>query len=295
MTSGAMQFPSENARQAFDKLVSELPELIHKQCHDYDELYGYKLLEEGPAEAVQFYSKEHAHALLFKFLKANTFSYEGAAKQLVGALNWRRQFQPLKAAFAEEHDERLLAAGYISHDASAAPNTRTVTWNLYGKLAACKDLFADQDTFIRYRVGLMERGIQALDFLDPDNCCMTQVHDYEDVSVWNMNADVKKCSRRVIAIFQDHYPELLYAKYFVNVPAILRWVYDVVRAFVSEETSRKFVVLNDGTKLAAYLTGVPASYGGAAPATLAELPKPTLRPSAYALFLLQKHISEELD
>ncbi|AAS51473.1 ACR247Wp [Eremothecium gossypii ATCC 10895] len=295
MPSDMLQFPSENDRQTFERLVSELPDLIHKRCHDYDELYGHKLLEEGPAEVAKFYSKDHAHALLFKFLKANAFSYEGAVKQLVSTLNWRREFQPLKAAFAEEHDERLMAAGYISYDASAAPNTRTVTWNLYGKLGACKDLFADQDTFIRYRVGLMERGLQALNLLDPDNCSMTQVHDYKDVSVWNMNADVKKCSRRVIAIFQDHYPELLYAKYFVNVPTILRWVYDVVRAFVSEETSRKFVVLNDGTKLAAYFAGVPAAYGGTAPATLAELPKPASRPSPYALFLLQKHISEELD
>ena len=133
-------------------------------------------------------------------------------------------------------------------------NKKAVTWNLYGQLVKKKELFQNVDKFVRYRIGLMEKGLSLLDFTSADNCYMTQVHDYKGVSLWRMDSDIKNCSKTVIGIFQKYYPELLYAKYFVNVPTIFGWVYDLIKKFVDESTRKKFVVLTDGNKLGQYLS-----------------------------------------
>lgn len=101
-----------------------------------------------------------------------------------------------------------------------------------------KELFQNVDKFVRYRIGLMEKGLSLLDFTSSDNNYMTQVHDYKGVSVWRMDSDIKNCSKTVIGIFQKYYPELLYAKYFVNVPTVFGWVYDLIKSSLTKPPER---------------------------------------------------------
>ncbi|SCU87603.1 LADA_0E05028g1_1 [Lachancea dasiensis] len=285
-----MKFDNGTEQATFDKVVSELPSLIKTKCKGYDELYGYQLL---PGD---YYKESIVKALLYKFCKANNFEYEGTTSALCDTLNWRREFDPLSAAFSERHDDALVNVGILTKYPKEDSNKRVVTWNLYGALITQKHVFDDINKFLRYRIGLMERSIGLLDFEDESNNFVAQVHDYDGVSMWRMDPQIKKCTKQVIAVFQKHYPELLSAKFFINVPSLLTWVYDVVKKFVNEETRKKFVVLNDGSKLGQYLTSAPSKlYGGNSKDTLQAQNVKEVKPSDYTLYLFEQKVSADVE
>ncbi|KAG0668884.1 Non-classical phosphatidylinositol transfer protein (PITP) [Maudiozyma exigua] len=291
-----MKFDAKEDEAVFKKVVKHLPELIEKKCQNYDEIYGYKIIPGNDESLTEYYDKEIAHAIIFKYCKAYNFQYHIIIEKIKNVLNWRRDFNPLSAAFKEVHDPELVEVGLLTHYPNEEPNKKVVTWNIYGKLIKKKHLFKEANKFLRYRIGLMERSLRLIDFTDDDNNYMAQVHDYKGTSVWKMDSDMKKCVKNIIAIFQDYYPELLSAKYFVYVPTFLSWVYDVIKKFVDESTRKKFVVLNDGKKLGKYLPDCPsAQYGGKDTKTLQEENIAEIRPTEYALYLLEKQIIEDVD
>jgi len=109
----------------------------------------------------------------------------------------------------------------------------------------------------------MERAIeQGCDFITTD--AIVQVHDYRDTSMFSMSAVTRRASKSTIQIFTDHYPEFLAAKFFVNVPRVLAWVFGAISNFLSKETVAKFVVLSDARDLGHYVDvdELPEWYGG---------------------------------
>lgn len=290
-----MKFENDNQRKVFDQVFTDLPKIITEKCEGYDELYGYKLNpEDDKGVAEKYYDKEVAQHLIYKMCKAFQFQKPQVVERIVNVLNWRKEFDPLSAAFFEAHSSELEDVGVITQYPEEAPNKRVVTWNLYGQLVKKKHLFKDADKFIRYRIGLMEKGLRLLQFTDEDNNYMTQVHDYKGVSVFRMDGDIKKCTKQVIDIFQKYYPELLWAKYFVNVPVVFSLVYGMVKQFVDEQTMSKFVVLSEGKKLVQYLKFAPKDYGGKQ-GNLKQQNISTVKPTAYGLYLLEKHNNEDID
>ena len=291
-----LKFEAADEQKVFEEVFEELPQLIKTKCKGYDELYGYKLnfKDEDQQVVKKYYDEEIAKHLIFKICKAFQFNKDQVTQRIVDVLNWRREFNPLSAAFLETHNPELEEVGVITQYPEEAPNKRVVTWNLYGQLVKRKELFKDADKFIRYRIGLMEKGLRLLQFQSDDNNYMTQVHDYKGVSVFRMDGNIKKCTKQVISIFQQYYPELLWAKYFVNVPAVFSWVYGVVKQFVDEQTMSKFVVLSDGKKLSQYLKSAPSDYGGKQQG-LKEQNIQNVRPTEYGLYLLEKQNNEDID
>lgn len=90
-----------------------------------------------------------------------------------------------------------------------------------------------------------------------------QVHDYLSVRFLRMDPLVRAASRRTIALFQAHYPEMLSRKFFVNVPLVMGWMFAAMKAFMAKETARKLTMLSYGEQLVAELgEGVPTEYGG---------------------------------
>ena len=98
---------------------------------------------------------------------------------------------------------------------------------------------------------------------------MLQVHDYQSVSFFRMDPHVKAASKETIQTFSMVYPELLAHKYFVNVPAIMGWMFGVMKLFLAPATLRKFHPMASGTTLATELPGIvatlPKEYGGQGP------------------------------
>ncbi|KAK9237986.1 CRAL-TRIO domain-containing protein [Lipomyces kononenkoae] len=249
---------SETELTSFNDLISALPALLEEA--EYSELYGHDLTERSTTTDV----------LVLKFLVANKYDVTQAREQLLETLKWRKSFKPLSAAFEETHGSKFNGLGYITED-KANSGGEVITWNLYGQIENNHDVvFGDVDAFLRWRVGLMEKGLRLLDF-SSKRTQISQVHDYLNVSFFRMDPHAKKASKATVALFQRHYPELLGKKYFVNVPYVMSWMFTAMKLFVSRETMEKFVVLSHGSYLAEY-TGawVPEAYGGKGP-SLTEL------------------------
>ena len=123
----------------------------------------------------------------------------------------------------------------------------------------------------------MELGVQQLKLNEitelipdggPDPYQAIQVHDYKSVSFFRLDPVVKAASKETIQTFSMAYPELLAHKYFVNVPAIMGWMYGAMKLFLAPATLKKFHPMTSGTTLGAELKGIAASlpteYGGQA-------------------------------
>jgi len=96
---------------------------------------------------------------------------------------------------------------------------------------------------------------------------MIQVHDYLNVKFFRMDPSVRTATKKVIDVFSTAYPELLREKFFVNVPAIMGWMFTAMKVILSRNTTRKFHPITNGINLAREFPGsvsekIPKVYGG---------------------------------
>lgn len=108
--------------------------------------------------------------------------------------------------------------------------------------------------------------------VDHDPYKILQVHDYKSISFLRQSPVVKTASTETIKIFAQNYPELLKEKFFVNVPALMGFIYTFMKLFVAAKTIKKFHPMSNGGNLAremATSSGVkglgellPKEYGG---------------------------------
>lgn len=98
-----------------------------------------------------------------------------------------------------------------------------------------------------------------------------QVHDYLSISFFRQSPAVKAASKETIRVFALAYPELLKEKFFVNVPAIMGFIYGAMKLFVAPKTIKKFHPMSNGGALALEFPDskvenlgekLPAAYGG---------------------------------
>jgi phosphatidylinositol transfer protein SFH5 len=275
-----------------DILHAALPSLLAEASHT--EMWGVELnsdtLSHAPTQIV-----------LQKFLNANNQDVEKAKEQLLAALKWRGKVNPLGLMKQEFDGAKFGGLGYVTvYDVDAKDGAgkgkKIISWNVYGGVKDIKATFGDVEEyasllplrspssptiltlhrFIKWRTALMELSILPLDLphatgpLDPgkpDPYQITQVHDYLSVSFLRMDPHIKAASKEVISVFSTAYPELLSTKYFVNVPAIMGWVFSAMKLFLSKETLRKFHPLAWGSSLAGDIGGavgekLPKAYGG---------------------------------
>ncbi|KAK9383164.1 CRAL-TRIO domain-containing protein [Kockiozyma suomiensis] len=237
--------------QGFTDFKSAIPAVVKEV--DYSEIYAHNILDTESASV---------DSILLKYLVANAYDVPAARAQIMATLKWRKEFRPLSAAFEEIHDSKFDGLGFITEDESK-PDGDIITWNLYGQAAGKPEVvFGDLDQFLRWRVGVMERGLQLLDF-SSSRTKIDQVHDYMNVSFLRMDPNAKRASKAAVAIFSSHYPELLGKKYFVNVPLLMGWMFSAMKLLVSKETLSKFVVLSYANQLVQYMgPEIPETYGG---------------------------------
>jgi hypothetical protein len=158
------------------------------------------------------------------------FELDQTKEMLTKSIKWRIEFKAdeiLSETFPASIFEKV---GFIH---KRDKENRPVTYNHYGGLDN-KQIFGELDRFLRWRVQLMEKGVQLLDFVNVDQ--MIQVHDYKLVAYSNYDSTVKTASKNVSQILQDNYPELLVYLFFIimiflplfflfNITDILIYVY----------------------------------------------------------------------
>ncbi|KAG6114122.1 hypothetical protein E4U13_003506 [Claviceps humidiphila] len=250
------------------KLTARLSDITNKAKHS--EMWGVEL------------SPSSAHAptqvVLLKFLRANNNQVDAAEKQLLSALEWRKEMQPAKLVTEAFPRAKFGDLGYVTTHKDAAGKETVITWNIYGAVKNNKTTFGNVQEFLRWRTALMELGVQKLNLNDitkplaeddEDIYRMLQVHDYLSVSFFRMDPAVKTASKQTIQTFSMAYPELLSHKYFVNVPAIMGWMFGFMKLFLAPATLRKFHPMTSGTSLSTELkslvASLPKEYGGQGP------------------------------
>lgn len=132
--------------------------------------------------------------------------------------------------------------------------------------------------FIKWRVALMELAVKDLklgeatsvmEYDGEDPYQMIQVHDYQNVRFLRMNPTIRAATKKTIEVFSMAYPELLREKFFVNVPAIMGWMFTAMKMFLSKNTTRKFHPITNGVNLAhefpTLVDQLPKAYGGKGP------------------------------
>lgn len=126
----------------------------------------------------------------------------------------------------------------------------------------------------------MELAVQELNMKDAttvieydgekDPYQMIQVHDYLNVKFFRMDPAVRAATKKTIDVFSTAYPELLREKFFVNVPAIMGWMFSAMKLILSRNTTRKFHPISNGANLAREFNAsvsdkIPKVYGGKGP------------------------------
>ncbi|KAG2011423.1 SEC14 cytosolic factor [Coprinopsis cinerea AmutBmut pab1-1] len=254
--------------EALKKFRADLPNIFEEAFPDRKDartavvtIWGVPLDPNGTKDA-------RASVVLMKFLRARNLNPTAAREMLVGTLRWRESFN-IEAALKEEFPQDLF--GKLAHVHGVDKENRPIVYNLYGANPDIKAVFADVQRFIRWRVALQERSTCQLDFTEVDQ--MIQVHDYEGVGLTSRDANSKAAASEATNIFQSHYPELLYKKFFINVPTLLNWIFWAFKPIIPAATLAKMSVVGSGTSAIKKALGphiddnnLPKRYGGASEA-----------------------------
>ncbi|RCK64211.1 Phosphatidylinositol transfer protein SFH5 [Candida viswanathii] len=285
-------------------LIGSIPKILAKLDNpEYDEIFGHRInTTEKP-----YVDESIRNEILLKFLAADGYDLDLATKRITQTLNWRNKFQPLSAAFEEDFDDELNELGVVTNFPKS--KLHITTWNLYGNLKNPKKIFEKfgannknvelpGSQFLRWRIGLMEKSLQLIDFTSKDNNKIAQVHDYNNVSIFRIDPGMKKATKEIITIFGDNYPELLSTKFFINVPLLMGWVFTFFKTIgvISQETLDKFQVLNHGDLLEFFSKSeLPKNYGGDVDKTLFKLDvEELIELSEYGEVVLKKIGDEEI-
>ncbi|KAF5682708.1 SFH5-phospholipid transporter [Fusarium circinatum] len=262
--------PAENPatpETPLTKLNARLEDIFTKTLHK--EMWGVQLtnIDHVPTKVV-----------LQKFLRANNDDPVAAEKQLTQALEWRKKMNPTALVTQTFDKSKFGDLGYVTVHKGENDKETIITWNIYGAVKDNKATFGNVEEFIKWRAAIMELSVQKLKLdqvTEPipeggeDPYQMIQVHDYLNVSFFRMDPAVKAASKETISVFSMAYPELLAHKYFVNVPAIMGWMFGAMKLFLAPATLRKFHPMTSGTTLATELKGIvstlPKEYGGQGP------------------------------
>lgn len=176
---------------------------------------------------------------------------------------WRKDFN-MTTLTSETFPKEVSELGTVhGFDKQGCP----VTYNFYGGMSEDLVLTPEKgvETFIRWRVQLMEKAIAKLDW-EKDIETITQIHDYMGASFFP-SSKMRAVTKQIIDIFQNYYPEFLSQKLFVNVSGFLSTLYSLISTFVNRKTKSKFSMIAAGKTREALLEIIeiqqlPSRYGG---------------------------------
>ncbi|KAF8196750.1 CRAL-TRIO domain-containing protein [Mycena galopus ATCC 62051] len=210
--------------------------------------------------------------VLMKFLRARNLNPTVAAEMFVATLRWRAEFK-VDDTLKEEFPQDVF--GRLGHIYGRDKEGRPVVYNVYGGNQDLDAVFGDVDRFLRWRVAFMEKSVAMLDFANVDQT--VQIHDYEGVSMSSRTPASKAAASQASNIFSAHYPELLYKKFFVNVPGYMSWLFWVFKTVLPAATFAKMSVVGSspraiGKALLPLIAPeeLPKRYGGTASAEVFE-------------------------
>ncbi|KAK8709094.1 hypothetical protein V6N13_060124 [Hibiscus sabdariffa] len=210
---------------------------------------------------------EKADVILLKFLRARDFKVSDSFHMLEKCLAWRKEF---KADGITDEDLGFKELeGVVAYMHGFDREGHPVCYNAYGVFKdkeMCDRMFGDEEklnNFLRWRVQVMEKGINLLHFKPGGINSIIQVTDLKDMP----KRELRVASNQILSLFQDNYPEMVARKIFINVPWYFSMLYSMFSPFLTQRTKSKFVISREGfTAETLYKfirpEDVPVQYGG---------------------------------
>ncbi|CAI9089554.1 OLC1v1024145C1 [Oldenlandia corymbosa var. corymbosa] len=149
---------------------------------------------------------------------------------------------------------------------------RPICYNIFGVLddeELYKKTFGTEEKrtqFLRWRVQVMEKGIQKLDFKAGGVNSLIQINDLKN-SPGPSKKEVRIATKKAVSLLQDNYPEFAAKNIFINVPYWYYALNSMLSPFLTQRTKSKFVVAHPAKvteTLLKYIPiqEIPVQYGG---------------------------------
>ncbi|PIM97970.1 Phosphatidylinositol transfer protein SEC14 [Handroanthus impetiginosus] len=211
---------------------------------------------------------EGTTVVLLKFLRAREFKVNDAFEMLKKTLQWRKDFK-IDSILDEEFETDLSSAAYMSGiDRQGHP----ICYNIFGVLDNQeiyeKTLATEEkrEQFLRWRVQLMEKGVQKLDFKPGGINSIVQINDLKN-SPGPSKKDVRAAVNKAVSLLQDNYPEFAAKNIFINVPFWYFAFHSLLSPFLTQRTRSKLVFVRPSKvteTLLKYIPiqEIPIKYGG---------------------------------
>ncbi|KAI0060724.1 CRAL/TRIO domain-containing protein [Artomyces pyxidatus] len=253
---------SEQEWQALKKFRSILPEIFRTA---YDRKAGSDstpITIWGVVLDPNDTKNPKASVVLMKWLRARNLNVDEAATKMIATLRWRDEFR-VENAIEEEFPADVYGklGGTYGQDNEGRP-----LMQVHLHHAA---VYGDIQRFLRWHVALMEKAIERIDFDTVDG--MIEINDYEgiDFKTFDRDPNAKAARDQVKGILEDHYPEFIAGRFFLNMPRPLSWVFWLCGFLIPAETHAKLkVVRRDANATFKALSAsiskeqLPQHYGG---------------------------------
>ncbi|XP_060193171.1 patellin-4 [Lycium barbarum] len=211
---------------------------------------------------------EKTNVVLLKFLRARDYKVNESFEMLKKTLEWRKEFK-IQSILEEDLGSDLAPAAYMSGiDNQGHP----ICYNIFGVLDD-EELYnktfgteEKRNQFLRWRVQLMEKGIQQLDFKAGGISSLLQINDLKN-SPGPSKKEVRVATKQAVDLLQDNYPEFVAKNIFINVPFWYYAVHSLLSPFLTQRTKSKFVFARPAKvteTLLKYIPiqEIPIQYGG---------------------------------
>ncbi|KAK4361357.1 hypothetical protein RND71_020309 [Anisodus tanguticus] len=185
---------------------------------------------------------EKTNVVLLKFLRTRDYKVNESFEMLKKMLEWRKEFN-IQSILEEDLGSDLAPAAYMSGiDNQGHP----ICYNIFGVLDD-EELYnkkfgteEKRNQFLRWRVQLMEKGIQQLDFKAGGVSSLLQINDLKN-SPGPSKKEVRVATKQAVDLLQDNYPEFVAKNIFINVPFWYYAVHSLLSPFPTQRTKSKFV------------------------------------------------------
>ncbi|KAK4392349.1 Patellin-6 [Sesamum angolense] len=240
------------------KALKQLKDKLMSTRAPADSIWGIPLLANADPRA---------DVILLKFLRARDFRVQDSLNMLLECLAWRKDFGA-DGVLEEDLGFKELE-GTVAYMHGFDREGHPVCYNAYGVFKdkeMYEKIFGDDEKlkrFLRWRVQILERGIELLQFKAGGVNSIIQVTDLKDMP----KRELRVASNHILSLFQDNYPEMVARKIFVNVPWYFSLLYSMFSPFLTQRTKSKFVISKEGNvaeTLYKFIRAedVPVGYGG---------------------------------
>ncbi|GAV73505.1 CRAL_TRIO domain-containing protein/CRAL_TRIO_N domain-containing protein [Cephalotus follicularis] len=260
--------PMKEGDEEKEKIVEEggkeeINAVMEEKVMDIDKdiaLWGVPLL---PSKG-----DKRTDVILLKFLRAREFKVNDAFEMLRNTIQWRKE-NNIDSILDEDLGVDLGFAAYMNgNDRNGHP----VCYNIFG-------VFGDEEVynrtfgteeqrkkFLRWRIQLMEKWIQNLDFKPGGVSSFLQINDLKNTP-GPSKKELRLATKQAVDVLQDNYPEFVAKNIFINVPF---WYYAftaLLLPFLTQRTKSKFVYTRPARvteTLLKYIAveEIPVHYGG---------------------------------